>query len=123
MYMLIKSIHMLAAVLSLCFFMVRAYWSVRESSLLKAKWVKISPHIIDTVLLVCAIYLALQWPLNSPWIWAKVIALVAYIGFGTMAIKRGRSATIRAGFALLSILIFVYIVGVAVSHHPLSWIA
>lgn len=123
MYLMIKNLHMLAAVLSISFFMVRAFWSVRESSLLQQKWVKISPHIIDTILLICAIYLASQWPLSSAWIWAKVIALVVYIGLGTFAIKRGKTATIRALFAFLSILVFAYILGVAIAHNPMSWFA
>jgi uncharacterized membrane protein SirB2 len=123
MYLMIKNLHMLSAVLSICFFMVRAFWSVRESALLQQKWVKISPHVIDTVLLLCAIYLASYWPLGSMWIWAKVVALVAYIVLGTIAIKRGKTATIRAVFAGLSILVFAYILGVAIAHNPMSWLA
>ncbi|MFQ3231083.1 SirB2 family protein [Reinekea sp.] len=123
MYIMIKNLHMLSAVLSICFFMLRAFWSVRESVLLQQKWVKISPHVIDTVLLACAIYLASYWPLSSMWIWAKVVALMAYIVLGTIAIKRGKTATIRALFAILSILVFGYILGVAIAHNPMSWLA
>lgn len=114
---------MMTAMISISFFIVRAVWSVRESALLQQKWVKITPHIVDTLLLACAIYLASFWPLSTVWIWAKVVALVAYIGVGTFAIKRGKTPKTRGIFALVSVAIFVYIVGVAMSHNVLSWLA
>ncbi|MDN3648685.1 SirB2 family protein [Reinekea marina] len=123
MYLMIKHLHMLSAMISISFFIVRAFWSVRESPLLQQKWVKISPHIIDTVLLVCALYLASFWPLSTGWIWVKVVALVAYIIVGTFAIKRGKTPKSRGLFAIAAILIFGYIVGVAVTQNPSAWLA
>ncbi|MFD2434963.1 SirB2 family protein [Modicisalibacter luteus] len=46
---------------------------------------------------------------------------MAYIVIGTLAIKRGKTPTIRAVASLVAIAIFVYIVGAALSHHPWSW--
>jgi uncharacterized membrane protein SirB2 len=59
----------------------------------------------------------------QPWIVAKLIALALYIGVGTIAIKRGKSAGVRAMAALIAVAIFFYIVGVALAHNPLSWLA
>lgn len=121
-YSAIKHLHVTSAVLSILFFVVRAYWSVSGSGWLQARFVKIAPHVIDTILLVCGIWLATVIGLHD-WIIAKIIALVFYIGVGTIAIKRGRSPQMRALAAIVAVLIFFYIVGVALRHHPLSWLA
>lgn len=122
-YLLIKHLHVTAAALSILFFILRAYWSVTENGLLQKKFVKITPHIIDTVLLIAAIMLSmLLGPAAAqPWVLTKIILLIAYIGIGTIAIKRGRTPKSRAIAAVVAVLIFIYIVGVALKHNPASW--
>lgn len=122
-YFLIKHIHMTAAGLSLIFFIVRAFWSVKGSAMLQNKAVKVVPHIIDSVLLVAGIILAAMIGPEQPWILAKIVLLLAYIGVGTVAIKRGRTPTQRAVAAVIAVAIFLYIVGIAIAHNPLSWFA
>lgn len=122
-YLFIKHLHVTAAVLSIAFFTIRAYWSVTGSGMLQWRFVKIAPHIVDTVLLACGVILAFMlgsagW---QPWIWAKLIALLLYIGVGTIAIKRGKTPAARGFAALLAMAVFFYIVGVAIRHNPLSW--
>ncbi len=122
-YLLIKHLHVTAAALSILFFVIRAYWSVSESAMLQKKVVKIAPHVIDTVLLAAAIMLSvLLGPAAAqPWVLTKIVLLIAYIGVGTIAIKRGRTPRSRAIAAVVAVLIFIYIVGVAIKHHPASW--
>ncbi|HLU14761.1 MAG TPA: SirB2 family protein [Burkholderiaceae bacterium] len=122
-YFAIKHIHVTAAVLSIVFFVVRAYWSVSGSAMLQKRVVRIAPHIIDTILLVAGVTLAAMIGAHQPWILAKIVALILYIGVGTIAIKRGKTPKSRAIAAVISVAIFLYIVGVAIHHHPLSWIA
>lgn len=124
-YFLIKHLHMTAAGLSLALFVLRAWWSVREAPQLQARWVRIVPHLIDTALLVLGVTLMVMlrfWPHQHPWLAAKLIGLVLYIGLGTVAIKRGRTPAQRAIGAAAAVLVFLYIVGAAVQHHPLSWL-
>ncbi len=120
-YFIIKQLHMSAAALSIIFFVVRAYWSITGSGLLARRLVKILPHVIDTVLLVCGVILTFMLGGLQPWIIAKLVALVLYIGIGTIAIKRGKTAGSRGAAALIAIAIFFYIVGVAIRHNPMSW--
>lgn len=122
-YLLIKHLHVTAAGLSILFFIVRAYWSVSENALLQKKAVKIIPHVIDTVLLTCAILLSilLGSAAAQPWVLTKIVLLIAYIGVGTIAIRRGRTPRSRAVAAVIAVAIFAYIVGVAIRHHPASW--
>lgn len=122
-YLLIKHLHVTAAILSILFFVVRAYWSVTENGVLQKKFVKITPHVIDTVLLVCAILLSMMLgpAAAQPWVLTKIVLLIVYIGVGTIAIKRGRTPRSRAIAAVIAVAVFFYIVGVALKHHPASW--
>lgn len=125
-YFLIKHLHMTAAGLSIVFFVVRAWWSVRESPLLHRRWVRVAPHIIDTALLALGVALMVMlrfWPHQHPWLAAKLIGLVLYIVLGTVAIKRGRTPAQRGLGAAAAVLVFAYIVGAAIRHDPLSWLA
>lgn len=125
-YALIKHLHVTAATLSLAFFLLRAWWSVREVPLLQRRWVKIAPHLIDTALLglgVTLMVLLSAWPHQQPWLAAKLIALLGYIGLGTLAIKRGRTPAVRGVAALAAVATFAYMLGAAVTHSPLSWLA
>jgi uncharacterized membrane protein SirB2 len=118
-YLLIKYSHMSFAAISIGLFLIRSFWSYRDSATLQKKWVKITPHINDTLLLGCAIFLMIQsgqYPFDQNWLTAKVLALLAYIGIGTIAIKRGRTPQIRLIAAILATLTFAYMVMVAIRH-------
>ncbi|UYG07664.1 SirB2 family protein [Halomonas sp. M4R1S46] len=125
-YALIKHLHMSAAALSLGLFLVRAWWSVRASPNLARRWVRVLPHLVDTLLLGLGGWLMVAlslWPHQQPWLAAKLLALIAYIGLGTLAIKRGRTPAVRGVAALAALVVFAFMVGAAVRHSPLSWLA
>ncbi len=95
---------------------------LRESPLLHRRWVKIAPHIVDTVLLISAIVLAVQiaqYPFVNGWLTAKVIGLLLYIILGTLAIKRGKTKSVKTLAFFSAIIVFFYIVLVAVTKNPL----
>jgi uncharacterized membrane protein SirB2 len=124
-YFLIKHLHMTTAVLSIAFFILRAWWSVREVSLLKRRWVRILPHVNDTLLLVLGVMLMTMlsmWPQHHPWLAAKLLALLGYILLGTVAIKRGRTPLTRGLAALGAIMLFAYIMGAAVTKEALFFV-
>lgn len=113
---MIKNIHILTVLLSISGFILRTLWVVRESPKLQQRWVKITPHINDTILLVTGITLAVsvqQYPFIHGWITAKLIALLLYIGLGMMTIRHGRSKQQRVVTGLLAITVFFYMVMVA----------
>lgn len=114
----IKTIHLAAVLLSFCGFVLRAGWMLADSPMLGKRWVRVLPHIIDTVLLLSALWLVylMSLPLlQTNWLLAKIIALLLYIVLGTLALKRARTKLQRLMFALLAILVFLYIVSVAMS--------
>lgn len=125
-YFLIKHLHMTVAGLSIVFFMLRAWWSYRQSPRLGRRWVKVAPHVIDTALLGLGLWLMVTlslWPHQQPWLAAKLIALLVYIGLGTVAIKRGRSPAVRGVAGVAAVLTFIYMLGAAIRHSPLSWLS
>ena len=120
-YLLLKQIHVTAVVLSVSFFMLRGIWMLADSPRLQARFVRIAPHVIDTVLLASAVGLALvvrQYPFVDGWLTAKVLGLVAYVVLGSIALKRGRSRGVRAAAFAGALACVAYIVGVAVTHSP-----
>jgi uncharacterized membrane protein SirB2 len=89
---------------------------------LKARVTRVLPHVVDTVLLLSAIALALriaQYPFVHAWLSAKVLALLAYIVLGSIALKHGRSRRVRALSYGMALVVFLYIVGVAVTRSPI----
>jgi len=87
---LLKELHVAFAYLTVASFVVRGLLSIAESPLRNAKWIRIAPHVIDTFLLLFGIGLAVTLsisPLSNGWLMAKIVALVAYIGFGVMAMR------------------------------------
>ena len=120
-YAAIKFVHVACAVLSIAGFAWRGLLMLRDSPLLRARPVRVLPHIVDTVLLLSAGVLAwksAQYPFVEPWLTAKVLALVAYIVLGTVALKRGRSQRVRVVALALALLTAGYIVSVALTKSP-----
>jgi uncharacterized membrane protein SirB2 len=123
-YVALKQLHIACVVLSYVGFVVRGIWMMRASPLLTARWVRIAPHVNDTLLLATAIALAVmsgQYPFQQGWLTAKVIALAVYIALGTVAFRPGRSRGHRVAAWIAAQVLFLYIVGVAVTRNP--WIA
>jgi uncharacterized membrane protein SirB2 len=122
-YLALKHIHLTFVVLSLLAFFVRGIWLFMNSSMLSKKWVKILPHIISTMLLVSGIVLAVHLglsPGSQPWLIAKIIGLVVYIGLGVATFKVSNPTT-RKILWVCALIVFAYIVNVAMTKNPLGF--
>ena len=120
-YALLKMIHVSSVILSYSLFFLRGIWLIRDSENLRQRWVKILPHIIDTVLLASAILLAVtiqQNPLEHGWLTAKVAGLLLYIGVGMIAMRFGKTRRIRILAWVSAQCVFAYIVLVALTKSP-----
>lgn len=118
MYLLIKKLHVIFALLSFAGFFVRGLLVMRQSSVMQQKWIRVTPHINDTLLLVSALFLAwqsAQYPVVEPWLTAKVVALVVYIFLGIYTLKRANTLPKQLIAWILSLLVFVYIIVVAMN--------
>ena len=98
---------------------------IRESTMLQHRVVKILPHVVDTVLLASAlimVFWSAQYPFVQNWLTVKVFALIAYIVLGTIALKRGRTRSVRVCTFVAAIVVFIYIGLVAVTKHALVFV-
>ena len=81
MFSPLKTIHIATVILSITGFAIRGVWMLRDSPWLQNKWVKVVPHINDTLLLVAGIVLAVriqQYPFVHGWLTAKMLALTRF---------------------------------------------
>ncbi|MCP5277888.1 MAG: SirB2 family protein [Thiobacillus sp.] len=125
-YLIVRTVHITTVHVSLALFLLRGFWMLLESPRLQDRWVRTLPHVNDTLLLVAAIAMlvvASLNPLEQPWIMAKIIGLLAYIGMGTMALKRGRTKALRIKALVAAVGIYAYIVAVAVTKQVLPGLA
>lgn len=109
---LLKLLHQTCAVLSITGFSVRGGLMLLDSDLLRARWMRIWPHFIDTLLLASGLWMAFilhLHPGNSPWLSAKLVALLAYIGLGFVALRLGRSKRIRIAAFTMALVCYAYI--------------
>lgn len=123
-YVLLKHLHVTCAATSYALFLLRGIWMLRGSALMGQRWVKVVPHMVDTVLLGSAVALAWtigQYPFVDGWLTAKVAALLLYIALGFVALKYGRSKTVRLSAWLAAQAVFGYIVLVALHHDPMPF--
>jgi len=126
LYLVVKSVHMASVAISFGLFLLRGAFMIADSRRLHAPLFRISPHIIDTVLLGSAIWLAVllrQYPFVQSWLTVKVVLLGVYIVLGSYALKRGRTKTRRVLYFIAAALTFLFIVSVARSHNPLGLLA
>jgi uncharacterized membrane protein SirB2 len=127
-YVLVKTLHVACVVLSLTGFAARGALMLAESPWLNARWVRVAPHIVDTVLLLSAAWLSWflqQYPFAHGWLTAKIVGLLAYIGLGMVALRRGRSKRVRTVFLVLALVAAGYVVSVALTRDPagpLAWL-
>jgi uncharacterized membrane protein SirB2 len=119
-YAIVKQLHLATVIVSWTLFFLRGVWMMADSPRLQARWVRVAPHVNDTLLLAAAVYLATFHGLPA-WIVAKIVALVAYIVIGAVAIRRGPTMPVRVAAWVLAQAVFLYIVAVAMTKNPLPF--
>lgn len=124
MYESLKAAHVVFATVTIAGFVLRGYWMLAASPMLTRRLVRIAPHVIDTLFLVTGIAMLFTVslnPLGQPWLLAKFAGLVAYIVLGSIALKRGRTQGQRTLAFFAAVLVFAWIVGVALTKSVAPW--
>jgi uncharacterized membrane protein SirB2 len=125
-YFILKAIHQGAITLSVAGFFARGAGSLAGAAWVRGRLAKTVPHVVDSVLLLSALWLAWMLrlsPLATPWLLAKIIGLLVYIGLGMVALKPTRPAPVRATAFVAALLVFGWIVSVAITKDPLGLFA
>ncbi len=119
---MIKILHISLVLISFASFISRVALLQFNPTVLQIKWLKILPHVIDTLLLLSGIFLVIQGPWfegEYGWLVAKIVALFAYIGLGILVMhKHGKTRW----FAFIgAITCYTYILSVAISKNIIPW--
>ena len=122
----IVHLHGLFVILSLLLFSLRGYWMLRECPALQARWVKIAPHIVDTLLLITALWAAWLkcWShgTHPAFITVKIIGLIAYIVLGLFALKLGKTKTVRLLAFIAALAVYAYLIAVGITMRVLPFV-
>lgn len=121
-YIALKHLHLTTVAITITLFLFRSALMLWWSKGLRWRWLRILPHVNDSILLLSGIGLMLlthQYPFVQPWLTAKLVALVAYILLGSLALKRGRTRRTRLQALVAALLCLGYPVAVARTH---SWL-
>lgn len=122
-YLVLRNVHIACAILTVTLFVLRGGLMLADSPWQQNIVLRYLPHAVDTVLLTTALMLTTvihQYPLGAGWLTAKVVLLVAYIALGSIALKRGRTKTVRVAAFVAALATVGYLVTVARAHHPLG---
>lgn len=120
-YLILKAVHITAVGLSGAGFVARGLGHFAGARWVASRAARTLPHVVDTVLLASALALAYSLRLSlsaAPWLLAKVAGLCVYIGLGSVALRFGRTRNMRIAAWAAALLVFGYIVSVAISKDP-----
>jgi len=125
-YLQLKTIHITCVAVTFVLFSGRGVLMLVDSPLLKARFLRIVPHVNDTLLLGSALWMAIisgHYPFAESWLTAKLVALIVYICLGMIALSHGRTKGSRETAWVFALLVFAYIVGVALTRSPLPFVS
>jgi uncharacterized membrane protein SirB2 len=126
-YALVKALHVGAVALSGFLFLGRALLvQTGANPLAFAAPVRYASYAVDTVLLGAGVALAIMLPaalFANHWLAVKLVLVVAYILLGSLALKRAPTARSRVLCLAAAIATYLFVVGIAVAHRPLGWLA
>lgn len=125
-YAALRQAHIGLVALSAAWFLLRASGRMAGARWPLALPARVASWVIDTGLLTAGglLWAALQVnPLVQTWLGVKLLLLVAYVGLGTMALRRARTPAARAGWTLAALGCMGFMVSVALAHHPAGLLA
>ena len=120
-YLLARNLHIGCAIVSIALFAFRGGLMLAGSRWLEHPLLRVTPHVVDTLLLTGAlwlVHLTHRAPFSEPWLVAKILGLVAYVVLGSLALRRGRTRAIRVACLAGALAIVAWIVSVALSRDP-----
>jgi len=120
-YAAIRHLHIACAGISVSLFAARGAMQLGGIDWRRWRWLRIVPHVNDTLLLAAAVVLAVmsaQYPLAQPWLTAKLLGLCAYIALGSLALRQSVPVKVRPIAFVGALLAVAYIVGVALTRSP-----
>ncbi len=122
-YPQIKLLHVGAVFASGSLFLLRGLAVQAGAQWGMATPVRYLSYGIDILLLTAALMLLTLLPaavFANGWLWVKIALLVVYVGLGSFALKRGRTAAVRLACFAGALAVFACMYFIARSHDPLG---
>ena len=119
---MLKNFHIMLAYLTTLGFVVRGIWAIIDSPMREQKWVRVVPHVIDTLLLLIGVTMvfSIGASFTDGWLTAKLLGLLGYIGFGVVTLRATSKPVKVAGF-FAALACVGYMFAVAFSRSPLPF--
>jgi len=124
-YPLLKNLHLLTVAITVSLFLLRFYWQRVGAAILQRRWVRILPHVNDTLLLLSGAALVMLthfYPFSpqGSWLTEKLLGVIIYIALGSVALsRRPRSDRTRWMAFVVALIALVTIIKLALSKMPL----
>ncbi|NMP26663.1 siroheme synthase [Rahnella sp. SAP-1] len=127
-YIWVKNFHLLVIAISILLFVLRFFWKWNQSAIMQQRWVKIVPHIVDTLMLlsgISLIFITHFYPFSpqGSWLTEKLFGVIIYIALGFVALGSGknglRSQKVRTLAFILALGCLYLIVKLATTKIPL----
>lgn len=125
-YFALKHFHILTVIISVSLFVLRYWWQYRDSAMSNKRWVRIVPHVNDTLLLVSGAALVMithfyPFTPQGAWLTEKLFGVIIYIALGFIALGRRRPRSQQSRFIafLLALVVLFIIIQLAITRTPL----
>jgi uncharacterized membrane protein SirB2 len=119
-------LHLAAVALTISLFVLRYWWRYTNNTLGNARWVRVLPHCVDTVLFLSGVGLMwltgyLPFTDKGAWLTEKLFGVIIYIVLGFIALGRHRPRSQQTGFIafLLGLVVLYIIIKLATTKIPL----
>ena len=125
-YMALKHIHLVAVGIGFALLLLRGFLMTTGSMLHKRRWMRIFTHLNYAVLFLAGIALSLKVgfkPGDLPWLVVKIAGLIVLIVLGASILPRLRGSSAKFTTWLIAILLFLYLVAVALTKNAQPWLA
>ena len=125
-FSLLLGVHLICIALSVGLLTLRFWWRYTQARLASARWTRIAPPVIDTVLLLSGVALIakshiLPFTEQGTWLTEKLFGVIIYIVLGFIALdnRRARSQQARLVAFPLALVVLYIIIKLATTKIPL----
>ncbi|WP_342755284.1 SirB2 family protein [Pantoea sp. MBD-2R] len=115
-YSAVKTLHMVTVAITLLMLLLRFFWLQTGSAMMQRRWVRIVPHLNDTLLLLSGAWLVAIthfYPFSpqGAWLTEKLFGVIIYIALGFVALgrkPRAQKARWIAFIVAIAMLVLIY---------------
>mgnify|MGYP000897038625 FL=1 len=126
LFNILITLHLTSVVLTISLFTLRYWWRWSNNPRFQARWVRVLPHIVDSVLLLSGVGLIaltgyLPFTVKGAWLTEKLFGVIIYIVLGFIALGRHRPRGQQAGFIafMLGLVVLYIIIKLAATKVPI----